>query len=47
MFADDITQVIISSSKSKVMIVLKVEQEIERINRYERKWKTNTSEEKF
>ena len=47
MYADDITQVITSPSKSKLMMKLKVEREIERINKFERKWKTKTSEEKF
>ena len=46
-FADDITQVIISPSKSKAMMKMKVEREIERINKYERTWKIQTSEEKF
>lgn len=46
-FADDITQVITSPSKSKGMMKLKVEREIERISKYERKWKIQTSEEKF
>ncbi len=46
-FADDITQVITLPSKSKAMIKIKVEREIERINKYERKWKIQTSEEKF
>ena len=46
-FADDITQVITSPSKSKAMLKIKVEREIERINKYERAWKIQTSEEKF
>ena len=46
-FADDITQVITTPSKSKAMLKLKVEREIERINKFERKWKIQTSEEKF
>ena len=47
MYADDITQVITSPSKSKMIMKLKVEREIERINKFERKWKIKTSEEKF
>lgn len=47
LFADDITQVITSPSKSKEMMKRKVEREIERISKYERAWKIQTSEEKF
>ncbi len=47
MYADDITQVITSPNKSKLMMKIKVEREIERINKFERKWKIKTSEEKF
>jgi len=47
MYADDITQVITTPSKSKLMMKVKVEREIERINKFERKWKIRTSEEKF
>lgn len=47
MFADDITQIITSPTKSKNMMVRKVEREIERISHFERKWKIKTSEEKF
>ncbi len=46
-YADDITQVITSPSKSKSMMKLKVEREIERINRYEKQWKIKTSQDKF
>ncbi len=46
MYADDITQ-ITSPNKSKLMMKIKVEREIERINKFERKWKIRTSEEKF
>ncbi len=35
-FADDITQIITTPSKSKLMLKLKVEREIERMNKYER-----------
>ncbi len=37
MYADDITQVIASPSKSKLMMKIKVEREIEKINKFERK----------
>ncbi len=47
MYADDITQIITTPSKSKLMMKAKVEREIERINKFERKWKIRTSEEKF
>ncbi len=47
MYADDITQVITTPSKSKLMLKVKVEREIERINIYEKKWEIKTSEEKF
>ena len=47
MYADDITQVITTQSKSKLMLKIKVEREIERINNFEKKWKIKTSEEKF
>lgn len=47
MYADDITQVITSTRKSKLMMKVKVEKEIERICKFERKLKIKTSEEKF
>ena len=47
MYADDVTQVITSPSKSKLMMKIEVEREIERISKFERKWKIKTSEEKF
>ncbi len=47
LYADDITQVITTQSKSKRMLKIKVEREIERINNFEKKWKIKTSEEKF
>lgn len=47
LYADDVTQVITSQSKSKLMMRSKVEREIERISKFERKWKIKTSEEKF
>ena len=47
MYADDVTQVITSQSKSKHMMRLKAEREIKTINDYEKLWKIRTSEEKF
>ena len=47
MYADDISQIITTESKSKHMMKRKVEREIERINRFEKSWKIKTSEEKF
>ncbi len=46
MYEDDITQ-IITLREYKVMMKIKVERKIERINKFERKWKIKTSEEKF
>ncbi len=46
MYATDITQVITSNSKSKLMMEIKVERKIERINQFKRKWMIRTSEEK-
>ncbi len=47
MYADDVTQVITLPSKLKLMMKVKVEREIERINKFERRWKTETNEDKF
>ncbi len=49
MFVGNITQVLTSQSKSKVMMKLKVEHEIVCINKYEKKscGRIKTSEEKF
>ncbi len=47
MYADDVTRVIISPSKFKLMMRVKVEREIERMSKFERKRKIKTSEEKF
>ncbi len=47
MYAEDVTQVITSPSKPKLMIKVKVERDIERISKFERQWKIETSEEKF
>ncbi len=44
MYADDVTQIIITQSKSKNMMKLKVEREINRMNRFEKKWKIKTSQ---
>ncbi len=46
-YADDITHVIASPCQSIPIMILIVEREIERINKFERKWKIQTSEEKF
>ncbi len=45
-YADVVTKIITAPGKSK-NTKLKVEREIDRINRYEPKWKIKTSEEKF
>ncbi len=47
MYADDVTQIITTPSKSKNMMKLKAERAIDRMSRYERKWKIKTSEEKL
>ena len=47
MFADDNTQVISYPGKSKQMMARKTETEIKKLNQYERKWKIQTSSEKF
>ncbi len=47
LYADDITQIATTPSKSKRVMKIKLEGEIERINRFERKWKIKTSQEKF
>ncbi len=47
MYADDVTQIIISPSKSKLMIKLKIERDIERINKFERKWKSKLVKRNF
>ena len=46
MYADDISQIIITQKKSKHMMKRRVEREIERINIFEKAWKIKTSEEK-
>ena len=47
LFADDITQVIISQNPSKRLMAIKTAREIQRINLYERKWKIRTNQQKF
>ena len=47
MHADDITQIITYPGKSKRMIAKKVENEIIKINGYEKKWKIKTNTNKF
>ncbi len=47
MYADDVTQIITTQSKSKNLMKLKVGREINRINRFEKKWEMKTSQEKF
>ncbi len=47
MYADDVTQVITTQSKSKHMMRIKAEREVKNINNYEKLWKIQTSEEKF
>ncbi len=47
LYADDITQIVTTASKSKKMMKLKLEREIDRINSFERKWKIRTNEDKF
>ncbi len=46
MYADDVTQIIISPSKSKLIMKAKVECEIDRIRKFERTWEIKTSVEK-
>ncbi len=45
MYSDDVTQIITTPNKSKSMMKLKAERETDKINRYERKCKIETSEE--
>lgn len=47
MYADDVTQIITSPSKSKQMMQIKVEREIERINKFERLWKLKPVKKNF
>lgn len=47
MHTDDIIQIITSSSKSKLMVKAEFEEEIERKNKFDRKWKIKTSEKRF
>ncbi len=43
MYADDITQIVTTPSKSKLMMKIKVEREIERIKKSELEWKIKAS----
>ena len=47
MFADDVTQVIEYPHRSKRFLARKTEREVERIDKYERKWKIKTNKDKF
>ena len=47
LYADDVTQIVTTQSKSKNMMKLKVEREIDRINKFEKKWKIRTNQDKF
>ena len=47
MFADDVTQVIEYPHHSKRFLARKMEREVERVNKYERKWKIKTKEISF
>ena len=46
LYADDISQVIITQSKSKRMMKYLAQREIGRVNEFEKEWKIQTSEEK-
>ena len=47
LYADDITQIVTTPSKSKLMMKVKLEREITRINTFEKRWKIKTNEDKF
>ena len=47
MYADDVAQIITHRSRSKNMLKLKAEREIDKTNRFEKRWKIKTSEEKI
>ncbi len=47
LYADDITQIVTTASKSKKMMKMKLEREKDRINRFQRKWKIRANEDKF
>ena len=47
LFADDVTQVIEYPHHSKRFLARKTEREVERINKFERKWKIKTNRNKF
>ena len=46
-FADDITQIIISQNPSKRLMAIKTAREIQRVNEYEKRWKIKTNQQKF
>lgn len=47
LYADDVTQLVIHNGKSKRAMSYKVSKEIERINKFEKKWKIKTNQSKF
>ncbi len=46
-YADDITQIVAYRGKSRLLLATRTVQEIERINKYEQKWKIETDKSKF
>lgn len=46
-YADDITQIITYRGKSRLMMANQVGREIEKINKYEKRWKIKTNQSKF
>lgn len=46
-YADDITQIISYSGKSRALTTNRIEKEIKNINEYEKKWKIKTYNNKF
>ena len=47
MFADDVTEIIVTPERSKDYLKLKAEREITKINNFEKKWKLKTNYDKF
>ena len=47
LFADDVTQIIEYPARSKKMLALRTQREIERVNNFEQKWKIMTNKSKF
>ena len=47
LFADDVTQIIEYPGRSKKMLALRTQREIERVNNFEQKWKIKTNKSKF